>query len=326
MNIVIIAKGNTRRRRELERAVAQLRGSALFDRFTVYETAHGGHAIDLARQASAAAEVIISAGGDGTLNEIVNGCQQARQADPAVRLPAVGVLALGSANDFVKTARLQGTAEEVLALAAAGMHRPIDIGRVHCTAVDGRRTSRYFVNVADIGIGAAVVQELKRSSRRFGANLSYLRAIFATFLNYRKPLLSVESDEGLDWLGPSLAVIAGNGRCFGSGLFATPQAVLDDGRLDITLVGDVSVVDFIRKLPALKRAELISHPQVVYHRARRATISSGNLASAVEADGEYLGLTPASLEILPAAMRFLLPGKGRSLPREPTGQDTNYPR
>lgn len=316
MNIVIIAKGNTRRRRELDRAVARLRGSVLFDRCTVHETAHRGQATDLARKASAAADLIVSAGGDGTLNEIVNGCQQAGEADLAVRLPTIGVLALGSANDFLKTARLQGTADEVLALAAAGMHRPIDIGRVHYTEVDGRRASRYFVNVADIGIGAAVVQELERSSRRFGANLSYLRAIFAAFLKYRNPLLSVESDEGLDWRGPALAVVAGNGRCFGSGLFATPQADLEDGRLDITLIGDVSVVDFIRKLPALKRAELISHPQVFYHRARRATISSGDLASAVEADGEYLGMTPATLEILPAAMHFLLPAKIRQLPRE----------
>jgi diacylglycerol kinase (ATP) len=180
--------------------------------------------------------------------------------------------------------------------------------------------------VADIGIGAAVVQELEHSSRRFGANLSYLRAIFSAFLKYRKPLLSVESDEGLDWLRPSLAVIAGNGRCFGSGLFATPQAALDDGLLDITLIGDVSVVDFIRKLPALKGAELISHPQVFYHRARHATISSGDTAGAVEADGEYLGRTPATLEILPAAMHFLLPANGRALPRESAGQAANCPR
>ena len=308
MKIAIIAKGNTRRRSELSLALERLRGAALFAGVEVLETQHPGHAIDLARRASTRADVIISAGGDGTLNELVNGCQQARQADPAIRLPTVGVLALGSANDFLKTTRLRGTADEVLALAEAGARRPIDLGRVHYTAVDGRRASRYFVNVADIGIGAAVVQELERSSGRFGANLSYLRAILAAFLRYRKPLLSVESDEGLDWQGRSLAVIAGNGRCFGSGLFATPEAAIDDGRFDITLIGDVSVIDFIRKLPALKRAEVIAHPQVSYHKARQATISSTDIACAVEVDGEYLGLTPATIELLPAAMHFLLPG------------------
>jgi len=307
VKIVIIAKGNTHRRRELDLAVARLRGAAFFDSVTILETAYRGHAIDLASRSSTTADVIISAGGDGTLNEIVNGCQQARQTEPAARLPAIGVLALGSANDFLKTARLQGTAEEVLALAQAGARRPIDIGRVHYSSVDGGRASRYFVNVADIGIGAAVVQELERSSRRLGANLSYLRAIYAAFLGYRKPLLSVESDEGLDWRGRSLAVIAGNGCCFGSGLFATPQADLRDGRLNITLIGDVSVIDFIRKLPALKRAEVIAHPEVSYHTARRAAISSKDIACAVEADGEYLGLTPANIEVVPAAMQFLLP-------------------
>lgn len=314
MNIVIIAKGNTRRRRELNLAVARLRAATLFDGVEVHETTYPGHAIELARGASATADLIISAGGDGTLNEIVNGCQHARQEDPAIRLPTIGVLALGSANDFLKTARLHGTADEVVALAAAGVRRPVDIGRVHYTALDGRRASRYFINVADIGIGAAVVRELEHSGRRLGANLSYLRAIFAAFLRFRKPLLSIESGEGLDWQGRSLAVVAGNGRCFGSGLFATPQAAIDDGRLDITLIGDVSVIDFIRKLPALKRGEVISHPQVSYHTARHATISAEDMACAVEADGEYLGLTPATLEVLPAAMHFMLPLTTRARP------------
>ncbi|MEP1470234.1 MAG: diacylglycerol kinase family protein [Halieaceae bacterium] len=270
-------------------------------------TEYAGHATDIARLQCSSVELIVAVGGDGTLNEVVNGCMAAAADNVDMALPVLGVVASGTANDFVRSTGLKGTLEELVQLAGSASIKPIDLGCVNFLDERGGQSKRYFINVADMGIGASVVRRVNAGGRRFGANMAYLWAILMAFVQYRKPLLQVRSNMGLDWQGRALACIVGNGRAFGSGLYAVPQAVIDDGQLHSVIIGDVSLLDFARKLPRLKRGQPIEHPEVVYHAAKSLTLSVLDGRCAMEVDGEYLDCSDVTVTVLPAAIKLLLP-------------------
>lgn len=289
------------------RDLAALPGGDCFTEVSVEFTSYCGHAIDIARQHCRSADLVVAVGGDGTLNEVVNGCMLAVAEDSTIELPVFGIVASGTANDFIKSTSLRGTVEEVIALAARGSYRPVDVGRVDYSDREDHQASRYFINVADMGIGASVVRRVNASDRRFGATVAYLWSIITAFIDYRKPSIRVRSDAGLDWEGRALACIIGNGRCFGSGLYAVPDAVIDDGRLHSAIIGDVSLLDFVRKLPRLKWGRPIKHPEVIYHTCGSLTISTLDGPCAMDVDGEYLDCRDVSVSVVPAALLLLLP-------------------
>ena len=307
MKAVFIVKTPTAGSFDFSRNLAATPGKDSFTEVSVEFTRYSGHAIELARQHCASADLVVAVGGDGTLNEVVNGCMSAVVEDLTLKLPVFGIVASGTANDFIKSTPLRGTLEEVVALAASRSYRPVDVGRVDYRDRDGHEASRYFINVADMGIGASVARRVNASGRRFGANAAYLHAIIAAFIDYRKPSIRVRSDAGLDWQGRALACVIGNGRCFGSGLYAVPEAVIDDGCLHSAIIGDVSLLDFVRKLPLLKRCLPIRHPEVVYHCSRSVTIFASDGLCAMEVDGEYLDCGDVSVSVVPAALSLLLP-------------------
>jgi len=310
MNAVFILNGASRNRRRFLRGMTQLERTGVFDRVRVVETRRRGQAIDLARQHCIDTDCLVAAGGDGTLHEVINGCQQARQRDGVRDLPPIAGLALGTANDFLRSEGLTGSLDELLELVRSGARREVDIGRISYTRADGGAGSRFFINVADAGIGAEVIASVQRTSPLLAAELRYLVAVFSRVFRFGRRELVVEVDGKTLWQGPALAAVVGNGRCFGSGLYAVPQARIDDGHLHLTVIGDVGLRDVLRELPRMRRAELIDHPQVIYAAGRTIAIRADDHCP-LEADGEYLGSTPATLEILPSAMTFLLPASRR---------------
>jgi diacylglycerol kinase family enzyme len=254
--------------------LAALPAADCFTEVSVEFTSYSGHAIDIARQCCGSADLVVAS---------------------------------GTANDFIKSTSLRGTLAEVISLAASGSYRPVDLGRVDYSDREDHQASRYFINVADMGIGASVVRRVNASSRHVGATAHYLWSIITAFIDYRKPSIRVRSDAGLDWQGRALACIIGNGRCFGSGLYAVPDAVIDDGRLHSAIIGDVSLLDFVRKLPRLKWGRPITHPEVIYHTCGSVTISALDGQCAMDVDGEYLDCREVSISVVPAALLLLLP-------------------
>lgn len=307
MNILFIVKSASRCASDIGDELAALPPASGLSNASVEFTEYAGHAADIARLQCSSVGLIVAVGGDGTLNEVVNGCMAAVAADADTQLPLLGVIASGTANDFIRSTALKGTLEELALLMAGKSAKSIDLGRVSFRDSHGAEVNRYFVNVADMGIGASVVRRVNAGGRRFGANVAYLWAIVTAFMQYQKPLLQVRSSAGLDWQGRALACIVGNGRAFGSGLYAVPQAVIDDGQLHSVIIGDVSLLDFARKLPRLKRGQAIEHPEVVYHAAESLTLSVIEGQCAMEVDGEYLDCSEVTVTILPAAIRLLLP-------------------
>ena len=288
------------RRKEFDGDLLRLKANFPHADISVFESTYAGHSRALAEAVCGQCDYMVAVGGDGTLNEALNGC-----IDANTRLPCFGALAHGTANDMLRSLQLSGSMEELCRLISDGTERQIDLGLVSCKDTNGHQLSRYFINIADIGIGAEVVQNLSRPTHLLGSNLHYLRAVIKTFARYRKQELVVRSDRELQWQGKTLALIAANGQYFGSGLCVAPGAMLNDGQLFITLVGDASVADFALNFRRLKKGTLLDHPEASYHYAGRLDIETTEENAALEVDGEFIGYTPASIELIPGKIRFL---------------------
>lgn len=305
MKVALVLKSDIRAVSHFHHTLRELREALPGFDFTVLESHAPGQATALAESACADCDYLIAVGGDGTVNEVLNGALTA-----AGKTPPLGVLAYGTANDLARTLGLRGNAIELVSLLAQDSRHPVDVGRITYRDTDGRERRRWFINAADVGIGAEVVSHLQRRQQYVGGNLHYLRSIIRSLRSYRHRLLHVRTDRGLDWRGPSLAVVAGNGRYFGAGLCVAPGARLDDGELFVTVVRDASTLDFLRNLGRLKRGQLLEHPKVAYYQASQLSVAHDVEAARVEVDGEMLGFTPVEIELHPGAVEFLMPAPG----------------
>lgn len=259
------------------------------------------HAIDLARRAAEnGCDYIIAVGGDGTLHEVINGLLQSSL--PAPKCPAIGLLPCGSANDFARTAHISDSVEDLLNLIQTHTTQKIDLGQI---LLKQTGEVRYFINIAGAGLGGEVVQKMEQSSGLLGPGLNYFWHIFAGFLRYIKKEVTCTGGSW-KWQGPLLQMAVANGRCFGNALCVAPDARLDDGLFQITIFGDLSVWDYLKNLRNLKKGVRIDHPEVTYHKTKEILLESKSPLH-IEADGESVGLAPATLRVLPEALVFLMP-------------------
>ncbi|TNF75360.1 MAG: diacylglycerol kinase family lipid kinase [Bacteroidetes bacterium] len=259
------------------------------------------HAIQLAKQAAEnRCDFLIALGGDGTLHEVINGVMQSNL--PVNLYPAIGLLPLGSANDFARTARISNSVENLIGQIQSRATRKIDLGKIilHQTG-----EIRYFINIAGVGLGAEVVQTMEQSSSVFGPGFNYFKHILKGFLNYVKKEVRCSGSTWL-WKGKLLQMAVANGRSFGNGICIAPDARIADGIFQVAIFGDLSIWDYLKNLHKLKKGLKIDHPQVHYHDVKEVLVESDDPCY-IEADGEYVGMAPATISILPRTIRFLVP-------------------
>ena len=311
MNLVFIFKGSRTNKRKMQKVLSITKSSGLFEKVSTCESLYAKNSIEIAQKVAPDNDYIIAVGGDGTLNEVVNGIMQychEHQKKPSKNLPTLGVLPLGTANDFVKSIDQKGGINELLALIKSQQHQKVDIGKLQCFSEDRvSKITRYFINIADVGFGAHVVHKTNSGNSIFGANFTYTKAILSTFLTYKPKQLTVKFDDQPEQTSNTLSLIFANGKYFASGLGIAPHAKLSDGKLAITQVGDVSMFDFLFYLGALKKGKKISHPEAKYFKAARIEVSSDDKDGAVEADGEFIGYLPLEVDAIPAKISFLMP-------------------
>lgn len=258
------------------------------------------HAMALARQAAEnRCDFVIAVGGDGTLNEVVNGVLQSDV--PAHELPTIGLLPYGSANDFARTAQISQSLEALMALIRTHTAQRIDLGKI---LLRPSRETRFFINMAGVGLGAEVAKNIERSSSVLGPGFHYFKHIIKGFLGYSKKEVSCTGGSW-QWKGRLLQMAVANGRYFGNGLCIAPEARVADGQFQVAIFGNLSIWDYLKNLGKLKKGVKISHPQVAYHDAQEVLLESDG-ACGIEADGEYVGLAPATLSVLPKAINFLM--------------------
>lgn len=273
-------------------------------------TERAGHATDLTRAALRdGADVVIALGGDGTLNEVVNGFFE-RDADgswSSVRPDAAfGLLPAGTGGDFPRTL---GT-PRVLADAAHGLararRRHIDVGRLDYLDADGHPATRHFINITSFGIGGLVDRYVNQSSKSLGGRASFFLASTRASLSYHnaRVLLSLDGGPAEEHVVYNVAV--SNGRYFGGGMHVAPNAVLDDGLFDVVTIGDVSMPTMLWHAPKIYRGTHLALPFVTVERARRVHAESVDGEEVLlDMDGEQPGRLPATFEILPGAIQVL---------------------
>jgi YegS/Rv2252/BmrU family lipid kinase len=258
------------------------------------------HAIELARQATESdCDYLIAVGGDGTLNEVINGMMQSKI--PINEHPVIGLLPYGSANDFARTAGISNSIKELIDLIQSKSIQKLDLGKIY---VENTKKTSYFINIAGVGLGPEIVQKIERSSNVFGSKINYFKHILKGFLSYDKKEVSCTSDTW-QWKGKLLQMAVANGRYFGNAICVAPEANLIDGRFQVTVFGDLSIWDYLKNIGKLKKGVKINHPQVHYHIAKEITIASEN-SCGIEADGEYVGMAPAVIRVLPNNINFLI--------------------
>jgi diacylglycerol kinase (ATP) len=273
-----------------------------FGHVRVAPTAGPGDAAGTARAAAeAGARLLFVAGGDGTVNEVVNGLCSV----PARARPAVGILPLGTGNDFARALGIEGTPLEALEALLDGDSCAVDLGRVN---------DRVFLNVSAGGLAGevsdAVTPELKTLAGRFAYVLGGVRAFLAHegFEVRYRARVGGKTARGRERL--SMFAVC-NAPTFGGGRVIAPGARPDDGLLEVCLVREAPAFEFAALAAKLAEGKHLDDPNVVWLRAERLDLIFGKMTK-INADGEVFEARSASYEVLPRALRVLAPRAARS--------------
>lgn len=285
-----------RLRGEVEREL-EVRGIA----FTLTETARRGHAVEIARAAAeSGADVVVAAGGDGTIHEVANGILAA--ADSGRPAAALGVIPIGTGNDFAKL--LEGGLDRGRAYEALAAARTVDFD---VGAVEWEGGREYFVNGMGTGVDVEVVRQMERLPRLPGV-VSYLAALVRAVLGFRAIPLRIALDGRADERRVMIIAI-GNGPCLGGGFWVTPRARPDDGRFDVCIVDDLNYYRIARTIPRVMRGTHDGLPDVSLRTARVIELEAGGAQPLFfHLDGELREPAAARrlrVEVRPAALRVV---------------------
>ena len=281
--------------------MAHRAASAGLDGETLFSEGPGGIAKVAGRAAEMGAKRVVVVGGDGTVNEAANGLLAAG-AGHEVEL---AVIPRGTGTDFVRTFGIPNKLDGAIAVARDGEIREIDAGRVSYRAWDGSPGSAYFVNVASAGMSGAVAMRANSTSKALGGKASFLWATLAVFARWKNAQVSVDID-GEHREGSMLDVIVANCEWLGGGMHMTPKAKPDDGVFDVLLIGDITKHDLVQTLPKIYRGTHLPHPKAEELRGREVRVEAPTPLP-VELDGEQPGTTPATFEVVPGALRLVVP-------------------
>lgn len=267
----------------------------------VFETQSSTDAFTFSAQAvSEKYDLIIAAGGDGTINQVLNGMLSSGASKD--ELPALSILPAGSGNDFARTVKITLSVKALKQRLETFNLGFMDVGLVTYQS-NSKEANTYFLNVASAGMGPEVLNKMASGKKTLGPAFAYYSAILQTFLTYRCMRVSIKTPEW-NWSNKLRTLAIGNGKFFGSGLAIAPDAQPNDRIFSAFVCGNVSVLDFIRYTEKLKSSKKINHPKISYRTAQTLELTS-ETPCRIEADGELLGFLPARIEVLPARIRFL---------------------
>lgn len=269
-------------------------------------TSRPGEATELARNAViSGAGLIIACGGDGTVQEVVNGMLS---AGPGPLSCELGIVNFGTGRGLADSLGLPEALYDQLELIGGHDAVALNVGRVKYVDGQGRAAERLWVNECQLGIAGAVVERLEatkggdRPYKRLGGTLAFGMVAVKELIRLRCPELSVQLDDAEPIAGRFLGIMVGNGPICGGGMHLTPDAAPDDGLLDVVLVREMSVPRRLWVFPKIYQGRHTGVAGISSHRCRRITVSGSDL-TAVEADGELLGAPPCTIDVLPSALR-----------------------
>lgn len=282
-----------------------------------FESEYAGHFFELPKQAiEQNYKIIIAIGGDGTLNEIVNGVINTykiadnKTADDydwnKIGEIKIGVYPAGSGNDFVKTIYKNTQLYTLKTLIESNSSQLIDTGFVSFTNKEGKNATRFFMNITDVGMGGETVVKKDKVPSWMGADFSYFWAITTTIATYKNCNVKCWNDN-FSWQGKVINMVVANGKYFGNGLGVAPDAEVTDGKFSFVIIGDVGLFDYFKNLGTVKKCEKIQHPEVHYHQFEEINIDSCDSTKiSIDMDGEFIGYAPMKLTNISKRINFIM--------------------
>lgn len=267
-------------------------------KYDIYITKYPGHATEIAKEQSALHTLrIYSVGGDGTLNEVLNGMAGSGSS--------LAVIPCGSGNDFIRSIVGKKIPDDILKLTIEGVEHPIDYSRVN---------NQYFINIASLGFDAKVAHQTCHFKKLplISGEMAYVFGILSTILicenNYMEVIIDGEKKSGR-----MLLIAVGIGRYYGGGMYALPDAMIDDGLYDICLVEAMSRFEILRLFPKYMKGLHRTIKGVNMYRAKKIEIIPDKPIP-LNRDGEIVMADKAVFEIYHKALPFVFPAAGTVQP------------
>jgi YegS/Rv2252/BmrU family lipid kinase len=247
---------------------------------------------------------IIIVGGDGTMNEVVNGIF--RQDSCHSSEVILGMITVGTGNDWGKMYNIPQDYKKAIAAIKAGKTRLQDAGRAVYT-INGTTEQRYFANIAGLGFDASVVKRTNiQKTRGKSGKSSYYSALLKSLTSYKTTNTRVTvNEESTD--NDTFSISIGIGKFSGGGMMQTPEALIDDGLFDITVIKSMNKLEIIRSLKKLYDGSILEHPKIISLKGDKIRIESEPEIS-LEADGESLGYSPIEFNIIPKSLTAIYAG------------------
>ncbi len=248
-------------------------------------------------------DLIIGVGGDGTMNEISSGFFSDDSGKAINQEASLGMMPSGTGSDFIRFMKVPREFKESAALIKNSRSKKIDIGKITYGGSESR--SQYFINVADFGLGAEVIQRMSSVPSTQRGALTYYRGLLATLINYRSKKVTLTIDGERRLQGEYLIGAVANGRIFGGGMIIAPQAEADDGYFDLVLVESMKKLEIIGNTRLLYSGTIAKNPKVTMIKARQIKVESCEEVH-TEFDGEVGGKLPAEFTIIEKALNVRL--------------------
>ena len=265
------------------------------------QTTHARHAIELARQAGEqGCDLVVALGGDGTVHEVINGLLQT----PERTRPALGVVPIGSGNDFAEYNGIPFQPEQALRQALSGQVRVLDMARVS----DEHGRAEYFDNTIGIGFDAAVNIRARRITFIHGFPMYLLATLQTVAADFDCIPMEIQTDRE-SWSQPTLMLTLGNGQREGGGFFVTPEARMDDGLLHYATIGKLSRLRMLRLIPEVMKGTHGRFKQFRLGSCRQMTVLAER-PLCIHLDGEIFAgfdsdIHQLKVEALPSALRLV---------------------
>jgi len=279
--------------------------------YEVVHTSGPGDATQLARIAlRGGSERIVAIGGDGTINETMNGFFEGGVA--IAPEASLAIIPFGTGGDFRRTLGLPPEPADAARVIAANVRKKIDVGKLELTGHDGTPVLRMFINIASFGISGHLDRMINEGGKKLG-RIGYFTTGFRASLSYKNQRVQLRFDgkaaDRVEVTAYNVAVA--NGKFFGGGMKIAPDAELDDGKFDITVVGDLGIVELLTKFARqVYSGAHLRTKGVTTRRGRIVEAEAVDVGDKVEfdVDGEHLGRLPARFELVPRALWVVVPG------------------
>jgi YegS/Rv2252/BmrU family lipid kinase len=257
------------------------------------------------RNVKASRPVVVAVGGDGTLNEVVNGFFH--NGAPIPTASKMAMVPLGTGGDFRRSLRIPVDPKDAIGVLKSGVVRRLDVGCVTYQKADRTSAVRHFINIADAGLGGDVVQMVGNGTKRFGS-FAYTIGGLRALIGYANKPMTVEIDDVRHDLKKAQQVVVANCQFFGGGMQMAPTASPTDGVFDVILIKNAGKIETMRGMNDFRAGKHLdqTNPKIELLYGKRVSVSSTKRVR-IDIDGEAGGFLPALFEIQPGSIEFITP-------------------